>query len=200
MINVFHGRKHICICAQQTTEKKAMIHVFSSVTRLDRVYKRFIKSKFRKLEIIGNEKNIWKAFRSLFTYIEASGGVVKNKKGKLLMIYRNRRWDLPKGKIERGEDPLLAAIREVKEECGISNLRVVRQLPSTHHIYYLKKKCLKRTYWYEMIYFKNEKPKPQVEEGIKKIRWMKKDEVRKIAHRIYPSLREMLTSVSFLSR
>lgn len=200
MIKIFYGRKRILISAQQTGGKKVRTHIFSSSARLHREYKRFVKSKCQNLEIIGNEETIWKAFRSLFAYMEASGGVVKNKQGKLLMIYRNRHWDLPKGKIEKGETPRITAIREVREECGIRKLRIVRQLPSTHHIYYLDGECLKRTFWYEMICFESDKLKPQTEEGIKKVKWMKRNDIRKISSKIYPSLREILTSVSFLSQ
>ena len=64
--------------------------------------------------------------------IFASGGVVFNNE-KLLMIYRNSLWDLPKGKMELNESELECALREVEEECGIDNLRVIKFLKYTYH-------------------------------------------------------------------
>lgn len=199
MIKVFHGKKEIIISARGLNLSKAKKIMFQSAGELHREYRTFLKSKHRVLSVIGDEERVWKVFRSLFTYIEASGGAVKNKEGKLLMIYRNRHWDLPKGKMEKGESPALAAIREVEEECGVKNLRIVKQLPATQHIFFLEHECLKRTYWYEMLCLENVKPKPQAEEGIKEAKWLSKSEVKKAAEKIYPSLREILTAVSFLS-
>ncbi len=129
--------------------------------------------------------------------MESSGGAVKNEKGCLLMIYRNHHWDLPKGKMEKGESPGMAAIREVEEECGVKNLKIVKQLCSTHHIFFLKNECIKRTYWYEMICMDSTKPKPQADEGITEAKWMSRKDVKKIENKIYPSLCEILTAVSF---
>ena len=54
------------------------------------------------------------------TLIEAAGGLVINRKGEYLFIYRNDKWDLPKGKLEKGERKRQGAVREVEEECGIT--------------------------------------------------------------------------------
>ena len=56
----------------------------------------------------------------LLPLIEAAGGLVKNENGDYLFIYRNDKWDLPKGKIEKDEKTKVAAVREVEEECGIA--------------------------------------------------------------------------------
>lgn len=202
MYKVFSGKKCVVISSEgvKESDKNAKIISFKSSEELHREYKIFSKqSKLKKLIIIGDEEKIWKVFRSLFTYIESSGGVVKNEKGNLLMIYRNRHWDLPKGKMEKGESPAMTAIREVEEECGVKHLRIVKQLPTTHHIFFLKNACLKRTYWYEMICKDSAKPKPQAEEGIKEAKWMSKEEVKKNSGKVFSSLKEILTAVSFLS-
>ncbi len=42
---------------------------------------------------------------------------------RLLMLRLYRNWDFPKGLVEEGEEPLNAALREVKEETGLDDLR-----------------------------------------------------------------------------
>lgn len=117
-------------------------------------------------------RKTWEAFCSLYTIMEAAGGLVKNSKGKLLMIFRNGKWDLPKGKIEAGEAPDDAAVREVAEECGIRDLKIIRPASVSYHTYpYKDKKVLKRTYWYLMSTTDEGEPVPQLEEGISKAAW-----------------------------
>ena len=90
----------------------------------------------------------------------------------ILWIQRNGKWDLPKGKIETGEEIAAAAIREVEEECGISAPQIKRRLPNTYHTYRLKGQAiLKRTYWFEMYYQGNESLIPQEEEDITTAKW-----------------------------
>ena len=36
-------------------------------------------------------------------YVRAAGGIVTDDAGNRLLIHRNGRWDLPKGKVEQGE-------------------------------------------------------------------------------------------------
>lgn len=133
-----------------------------------------------------NIEKLWADFRNYFKNIEAAGGVVINPENKILFIHRLGKWDLPKGKIEKGESREVAAVREVEEECGISNLQLKDFLNATYHIYTERdgKKILKTTYWFEMFYAGNEKPKPQIEEGINEVGW--KNDVE-IESQILPS-------------
>ena len=200
MYKVFAGEKCILISSADTSweGKDGRVISFKSAQDLHSEYKAFAKqSKLKKMIVTGDEEVIWTVFRSLFTYIQASGGAVKNEKDSLLMIYRNRHWDLPKGKMEKGESPGMCAVREVEEECGIKNLKIVKKLSSTYHIFFLKNECIKHTHWYEMICKDGGKPKPQAEEGIKEAKWLTKEEVKKVKNKIYPSLHEILTAVSF---
>ncbi|WP_333851639.1 NUDIX hydrolase [Epilithonimonas sp.] len=133
-----------------------------------------------------NVEELWADFRNYFKNIEAAGGVVINPENKILFIHRLGKWDLPKGKIEKGESREVAAVREVEEECGIFNLELKDFINSTYHIYTERdgKKILKTTYWFEMFYAGNEKPKPQIEEGINEVGW--KNDVE-IESQILPS-------------
>ena len=78
--------------------------------------------------------NFFEIFKSTFKVIEAAGGAVVSE-GKLLVIFRREKWDLPKGKIDKGETPEFAAVREVAEECGIAGHKIAKVLSPTFHLY-----------------------------------------------------------------
>ena len=130
-------------------------------------------------------------------YIEAAGGLVLNEEGKVLMIHRLGYWDLPKGKLDKGETPRKAAIREIKEECGIGKLKIKKELPSTYHIYEMNgKKYIKRTYWFEMICADDSKLIPQTEENIDEARWMSHSRMKRInSKNTYGSILDVLTNL-----
>ncbi len=142
--------------------------------------------------------HIWTQFKSYFKEIRAAGGLVQNSEGSFLFIRRLAVWDLPKGKIEKHETPENSAIREVEEECGLTNLKIIRPLDSTFHIYrshYLsfpKNLVLKETKWFLMNYSGNETPKPQVEEDIEEVRWFAVSELSIPLSDTYRSLSEFL--------
>lgn len=141
---------------------------------------------------------LWDYFRSRFVEIPASGGLVKNDSGLFLFIRRLGVWDLPKGKIEKKESPENAAIREVGEECGLSELKIIKQLDSTFHIYrspYLNfpdNLVLKETKWFLMSYAGNEIPVPEREEDIEEVRWFATTEFDQVLINTYSSLRDLL--------
>lgn len=138
---------------------------------------------------------LWKDLTSYFTVIEAAGGVVKNASDEILMIYRLGKWDLPKGKLEEGESVKEGAKREVIEECGISSLRVVRELPMTYHTYSLKgQRILKRTYWFEMKTEHKAQLVPQIEEHIEKAQWVNPDFLDEYLGNTYASIHWLLES------
>ena len=83
--------------------------------------------------------------------IIAGGGVVVNEKNQVLFIYRRKKWDLPKGKLDPGEDIKACAIREVMEETGIRNLTIGKLIIVTTHSYEEKGLNMqKETHWFEM--------------------------------------------------
>ena len=115
-------------------------------------------------------KRLWKEFKWFFKIEKAAGGLVKNKSGDVLFIHRFGKWDLPKGKIEKGEKKREAAIREVEEECGISGLEILKKLPKTYHIFQRnERETLKITYWYLMKSSYKGELTPQEEEGITEV-------------------------------
>ena len=114
-------------------------------------------------------------FFSQFKIVKAAGGLVINKHGKVLFIFRRGHWDLPKGKMEEGETKRISAQREVIEETGLSKVAITQKLTNTYHIYRgqsSNKRILKPTYWF-LMHAKGSKVTPQVEEDIEKVEWKK---------------------------
>ncbi|MBS1765161.1 MAG: NUDIX domain-containing protein [Bacteroidetes bacterium] len=138
----------------------------------------------------------FEGFCDQFRCINAAGGLVYNAEGKLLMIKRLGKWDLPKGKIDPGETAEEAALREVCEETGICNTTIVAELPGTYHIYKLNDKIvLKHTFWFKMLSNAVEKISPQTEEDILEVRWMLKNEVHDALANSYGSIRDLLSEI-----
>lgn len=139
-----------------------------------------------------NPRLTFDSYFEAYKKIGAAGGIVR-RKDKYLVIERNGLWDIPKGKIERGEDEKTAAIREVEEECGILGPTIDCFLTTTYHVYIYKgKKVLKTTYWYAMSYDGAIQTTPQLEEGISKVEWMSLSEMLEIRSNTYGSINELL--------
>lgn len=146
--------------------------------------------QYKNLYILDSDiEHIFIEFTSYFELIEASGGFVKNIDNKLLFIFRLGKWDLPKGKIEEGENVIDGALREVREETGIKDLEILNELPCTYHIYYLEsRRILKRTSWFEMFSGSAEQLIPQIEEQITNVKWLSYNEVIDALKNTYSSI------------
>jgi 8-oxo-dGTP pyrophosphatase MutT (NUDIX family) len=139
----------------------------------------------------------WNLFQEQFNCIEAAGGLVKNSQNQALFIHRLGKWDLPKGKVEKGETPKQSAVREVEEECGISNLKLGEKLPDTYHIYrYNDQLVLKRTYWFNMTYDGSEELVPQQEEAIEKAVWVDVNHLEEQLSNTYASLEQVILTLN----
>lgn len=144
-----------------------------------------------------DEQKLWQKFCEHFTILDAAGGLVLNEKKELLMIFRFNKWDLPKGKIEAGEEPNEAAVREVCEETGVCNVKITKEFTPTYHTYQHKHShILKRTFWFGMNCKNFSKFKLQDEEGIKDARWMNRVELNDAMKNSYPSLNDLLQNYS----
>ncbi len=125
--------------------------------------------------------------------IEAAGGIVK-RKDSFLFIKRNGMWDIPKGKLEKGEKSEVAAVREIEEECGIRGPIIENMIGITYHTYeYKRKPVIKKTYWYELKYDGIKQTFPQIEEGITKVKWFKLDQISKVKKCTYLSILEVIS-------
>lgn len=138
---------------------------------------------------------LWKEFKNKFTVVEAGGGVVQNNENEILFIFRNGKWDLPKGKVEEGETIPETAIREVEEECGITNLILNEFSTTTYHIYEENdREILKISHWYKMAGNAGEL-KPQLEEGITEVIWKNKEEVKMAMQNTYPNIKLLIDNI-----
>ena len=137
---------------------------------------------------IGLEK-----FRKAFKYIYAAGGLIE-KDNTWLFIFRLKRWDLPKGKLDMGEGPEEAAIRECEEECGITQLTITKTLEPTYHIYPHKGAyALKKTYWYTMSTKHTGTLVPQLEESIEQVEWFSKTQIQELVlPNSYPAILDVI--------
>lgn len=137
--------------------------------------------------------HIWESFCKSYKWIEAAGGIVKNEAGDYLIIKRLAKWDLPKGKIEKGELPEEAAIREIQEECGLGKLSIKQELAATFHMYVLNDSIvLKKTHWFELNSHDQVELIPQVEEDIETVLWLNEETFLNKMNKSYASLRDLI--------
>jgi 8-oxo-dGTP pyrophosphatase MutT (NUDIX family) len=123
-----------------------------------------------------------------YKVIKAAGGLVR-KKDKFLIIYRMKKWDLPKGKKESGERSFETAVREVEEECNVK-VKLGSKICTTWHTYTMgKSNMLKKTKWYKMDLIDDSNSKPSLEEDIEELRWMTEKEVYHALENSYKSIR-----------
>lgn len=144
-------------------------------------------------------KALFRKIKKSCQLIKAAGGLVSNAKGNYLFIFRNKKWDLPKGKVEKGEKMKEAAVREVEEECGVKISTNDEKLCKTYHVYALGTKIvLKKTNWYRMTVKGEPKLIPQKEEGITKASWLSKTELEPVIANTYPSIMDVLEAGELL--
>jgi 8-oxo-dGTP pyrophosphatase MutT (NUDIX family) len=140
-----------------------------------------------------NVEQLWKDFKSLYQYIKAGGGLVLNNFGKVLLIFRRGVWDLPKGKQDPGETLAQTALREVQEETGLSDLKLIEKLNNGYHCYLMsKQRTLKRTRWYLMQTQSPNQLKLQKEEGILDAAWFDPKELPGLNMPMYNNIRDVL--------
>ncbi len=152
------------------------------------------------LQIFGNSDSVaiisddfdavFSHFCSLFVAIEAAGGIVADREGRIAMIHRRGRWDLPKGHRDADESLAECAAREIEEECGLSQLAVGEQICSTLHFYDTYGRWeLKRTAWFAVCALGSTDTVPQTNEDIERVEWCSLDEtVRRATSESYPTI------------
>lgn len=135
-----------------------------------------------------------KKFFAHFKQITAAGGLVENQEGKFLFIFRRGTWDLPKGKLEKGETIEACAMREIEEETGIGKLEMVKKLGASYHLYdEAGKHILKESVWYHFKTHTEGKLAPQTEEDITEARWVTYQEMLEMRRQSYATIRDILT-------
>lgn len=136
-----------------------------------------------------------KSFFHHFDLITAAGGLVENKEGKFLFIFRRGYWDLPKGKLDEGESIEECAKREIEEETGVGELEMIKKLGSTYHLYdEFGKHILKESVWFHFKTLEEKKPVPQEEEDITEVSWVERKAVDKMKSKTYATIKSLLES------
>ena len=164
-----------------------------TVARLFTIIKTTELPHLHSVTLISENKDlIEELIKSQYKVLKAAGGIVKNKENKILMMFRLKKWDLPKGKLDKGESSKVAAIREVEEECNVK-AKLGKKVCTTFHTYTYKNiDILKQTKWYTMDLLDDSNMKPQAEENIEKLAWMDKKQSNSALLNSYSSIRYVL--------
>ena len=183
--------------ADETAFERSLIHaIYRGKPKMLMNYIELLeKNKHHEGIIIqsDNVTQLWKDFKSLYFYIKAGGGLVINPFGKVLLIFRRGVWDLPKGKQDPGETLAQTALREVREETGLTDLKIVEKLDNGYHCYMMsKQRTLKRTRWYLMDTQSPAQLVLQKEEGIQDAAWFDPRELPKLNMPMYNNIRDVL--------
>lgn len=198
MIKIFYNDRILAFCEDASSDiQSAKILHFDDNT--ESAIKLFLNSSNGyNLVILGaSDDAALCLLKKVFTVIEAGGGRVVDKQGRMLFIFRSGRWDLPKGWLEKCETLDQCAVREVCEECGLNAADIVNEgkLITTYHIYPFKDGfALKVTHWYRMKYTGTGTTKPQTEEDITEVKWVSESEMEEVKRNTYGNIRMVLES------
>ena len=176
-------------------QKYGLFHKFYDTKELYKIIANFQSDKsITAINVFGPDiKHIWKIFRIYFTEVGAAGGLVKHTTGRYLFIEKKGKLDLPKGHIEKGEEPEVCALREVSEECGITGHSIVKSLYPSYHTYSWEGiSYLKKTSWFLMNYEGEMIIEPQKSEGITKVEWLFPDELNSVKNSAWLSLMDLI--------
>jgi 8-oxo-dGTP pyrophosphatase MutT (NUDIX family) len=200
-IKIYFGDKPVFLCDEVDSTINEYLHHPDAVF-IDEISPSAIKSLLHEIVkpefhagILWNPylEKLKQLFFKQFKYIQASGGAVFNSKTELMLIFRKGKWDLPKGKLDKGETLEECALREVEEETGLKGIKLAKYITTTYHTYNeFGKHFLKESNWYKMKYAGNEKPVPQIEEDITDIKWIALSELEKYKKNTYGTILEVL--------
>ncbi len=150
----------------------------------------------RAVIVLTNQPDVaFQLFQSFFTNIQTGGGLIENEKGEYLFIFRRKKWDLPKGKLDEGETIEECALREVAEETGLTNVKLEKFMLHTWHSYSERgQRILKQGSWYYMTGSSAQKLVPQTEEDIEEIMWLSKAEWALVLQNTFQSIKDVLAA------
>ncbi|MBJ24996.1 MAG: NUDIX hydrolase [Flavobacteriaceae bacterium] len=194
MYKVFFNQKPIILSTQIIKNDDSCPLFYIKFSVADKIISALKKKSISSVVLYHPKKEkLEMHFNKLFPIVEAAGGLVINKLNQYLFIYRNKKWDLPKGRMRKNEMIIDAAVREVEEETSVRDLIVKKQLPITYHIFKRNRKYkLKKTYWYLMETSYNGQLVPQLNEGIEKAVWKNKNEIDLLIKSAYKNIEVLL--------
>lgn len=193
MYKVFVNDKPIVLTTVVSKETDFKNYLLKTA-KIGKVIKELNKSSIKEIRLIGkNENKLLKKFLKKLPKVIAGGGKVYNDKGDILFIYRNNKWDLPKGKIDGKESIEAAALREVEEETGVNDLEIIKPLETTYHIFKRNgRHRIKITYWFEMKSSYKGELVPEEIEGITHVEWLNAEQTQKALENSYANIKELM--------
>jgi len=199
MYKVFVNDKPLFLTNEISKETNFQLFLLESVDIKHLIIKIF-QNKVQKAYLYHpDEKEIMKTLKSKIPVSKAGGGLVYNKKGEVLFIFRGGKWDLPKGGMEKGEDIEDTAMREVEEETGVNKLKINKKLQKTYHIFRRNGAYrLKITHWFEMTTDYEGIPVGQIEEGIEKAVWLNPNEMQGALKNSYENIKLLFEEENLL--
>ena len=197
MYKVFFNQKLILLTTDIISPKEDSPFFYVKFTNKKFVVQMLKSKKVKMLYLYhSKEDKLWYYFLNMFKLIEAAGGLVRNlKTNHFLFIFRNKKWDLPKGRINKNEEVQKAAIREVEEETGVENLSIIKPLNTTFHIFKRNRKHrLKKTFWYLMETDYVGELTPETKEGIEKAIWIEKKLIVSLRSEMYQNINLVISN------
>jgi len=193
MYKIFVGNKPIILTTKVEKETNFKNFLIDSVD-INKVLSKLKKNKYDAVHLIGTDKQLLlKSFLSLLPNVIAGGGKVHNNKNEILFIFRNGKWDLPKGKAEPKETINQTALREVEEETGISGLSIIKPLDITYHVFKrMDQFYIKITYWFKMHSEYEGILIPQEKEGITEVKWISESKLTKVLNNSYANIKLLI--------
>ena len=190
MYKVFVNDKPLFLTNQIFKETDFQLFLLESVDFKQLIVKYF-QNKIQKAYLYHpDEKEIMKVLKTKIPVNKAGGGLVYNKNGDVLFIFRNGKWDLPKGGTDKGEEIEDTAMREVEEETGVNGLSISKKLQKTYHIFKRNGVYkLKITHWFEMQSTYDGIPFGQAEEGIEKVEWKNPEQIKEALKNSYENIK-----------
>lgn len=197
MYKVFVNDKPLFLTNEIFKETDFQLFLLESVDFKQLIVKIF-QNKIQKAYLYyPDEKEIMKVLKTKIPVNKAGGGLVYNKNGDVLFIFRNGKWDLPKGGTEKGEDIEQTSMREVEEETGVSGLKIVKKLQKTYHIFKRNGVYkLKITHWFEMQTDFDGIPEGQIDEGIDKVEWKNPTQIQEALKNSYENIKLLFQEVN----
>ncbi|PWA04260.1 NUDIX hydrolase [Flavobacterium psychrotolerans] len=190
MYKVFVNDKPLFLTNEIAKETDFQMFLLESID-IEQIIIKMFNNKIKKCYLYyPDEEVILKKLKEKIPVQRAGGGFVYNKKGEVLFILRNGKWDLPKGGKEKGEKMSHTALREVEEETGVDKLVVTKKLQKTYHIFKRNGVYkLKITQWFEMTSDYDGIPIGQAEEGIEKVAWLNPEQVQEALKNSYENIK-----------
>jgi 8-oxo-dGTP pyrophosphatase MutT (NUDIX family) len=190
MYKVFVNDKPLFLTNEVAKETDFQLFLLESVD-IEQLIVKMFNNKIKKAYLYyPDEKEILKKVKEKIPVKRAGGGLVYNNIGEVLFIFRNGKWDLPKGGCEKNEEIEDSAIREVEEETGVDQLKITKKLQKTYHVFKRNGKYrLKITHWYEMKTNFTGTPIPQENEGIEKVAWLNPEQIKEAMKNSYENIK-----------